>query len=213
MKGHQRKLPSEAMPDRESKFQLFALARERFLDAGYEPIGMDHFARGDDELARARRQGRLRRNFQGYTVVPAPDVIGLGVSAIGDVGDAYVQNEKKLSAYQEAITRDLLPVQRGVRRSHDDAVRRHVIHELMCNFRVEIPEVEERFGVDFAGYFQEDLSRLREHEREGMVQVQEATIRATPLGELFVRNLAMCFDRYWRERHERGDTPVFSRTV
>ncbi len=213
LKGHQRKLDATTMPDRHTKFALFAMARERFLEAGYEPIGMDHFARLDDELTRARQERRLRRNFQGYSVIPAPDVIGIGVSAIGDIGGSYMQNEKKLSAYGAALDEGRLPVQRGLHRSRDDELRRHVIHELMCNFRVDTHAVEERFEIDFADYFEEDLRELQEHIDEGMVVVDGSDIQATPLGQLFVRNLAMCFDRYWREKHAQREAPVFSRTV
>ncbi len=213
VKGHQKKIEPEQLPPAEIKMALFAIARERFLAAGYEPIGMDHFARPDDELAKAKREGRLRRNFQGYAVIPGDDVIGLGISAIGDVRGAYVQNEKKLSTYEDSIRAGRLPVVRGVARSKDDEIRRDVIHELMCNFRVDMWEVEQRYGVRFREYFAEDLRLLREHEREGLVRIEDSRIHATNVGELFVRNLAMCFDRYQREKHANEAKPVFSRTV
>lgn len=213
MKQNQRKLNESLLPSRDTKFALFALARERFLRAGYEPIGMDHFAKPDDELARARREKRLRRNFQGYTVIPADDVLGFGISSIGDMRGAYVQNYKKLSQYQQAVEAGRLPVERGIARTPDDDVRRHVIHELMCNFTVDIPKVEREFGLRFGEYFAEDLKRLAVHQTEGLVNIAPERIEATPIGELFVRNLAVCFDRYWREKHEGSDKPVFSRTV
>jgi oxygen-independent coproporphyrinogen-3 oxidase len=213
VKGSQKKIEEHQLPAPDVKVQLFAIARERFLAAGYEPIGMDHFARPDDDLAIARREGRLRRNFQGYAVIPGDDVVGLGISAIGDVRGSYVQNEKKLSAYEEAIAAGRLPVVRGVRRSPDDELRRTVIHELMCNFRVDTADVERRYGIEFASYFAEDIALLEPHVREGMVRVSRDCIEATPTGELFVRNLAMCFDRYQREKHAGDSKPVFSRTV
>lgn len=213
IRGQQKKIEEEDLPPRDEKVALFALARERFLAAGYVPIGMDHFARPDDELALARNEGRLRRNFQGYTVVPAPDVVGLGISAIGDVRGGYFQNAKKLSDYERAIEAGRLPTMRGVLLEPDDELRRAVIHDLMCNARVELGPVEERFGIDFGRYFAEDLARLAEYEAEGMVRIEPDRIVATEVGELFIRNLAMCFDRYWREKHEGGDRPVFSRTV
>jgi oxygen-independent coproporphyrinogen-3 oxidase len=213
MRAHMKKLGDDILPDRETKFSLFGIARERFLAAGYEPIGMDHFARPDDELAVARREGRLRRNFQGYTVIPAEDVLGLGISAIGDVQGAYVQNLKKLSTYEEAIAERRLPLERGLIRSADDEVRRRVIHDLMCNFMIDTRRIERDFDVTFSAYFQEDLKRLVDYEKEGLVEIGAERIRATPTGELFVRNLAMCFDRYWREKHESEDKPIFSRTV
>lgn len=213
VKGTQKKIEEEQLPPADVKVQLFAIARERFLAAGYEPIGMDHFARPDDDLAIARREGRLRRNFQGYAVIPGDDVVGLGISAIGDVRGSYVQNEKKLSTYEEAIAQGRLPVVRGVRRSDDDEVRRTVIHELMCNFRVDTAAIERQYGIDFPTYFAPDLELLVPHEAEGMVRVSAERIEATPIGELFIRNLAMCFDRYQREKHADTTKPVFSRTV
>lgn len=213
MRGHMKKLDLEALPDRETKFALFATARERFLAAGYVTIGMDHFAKPGDELALARREGRLRRNFQGYAVIPAPDVVGLGISSIGDVRGAYVQNVKKLSEYEREVGAGRLPAARGIVRSRDDAMRRDVIHELMCNLRVDIPAIERAHGIRFAETFREDLDRLAAHEKEGLCTITPERIEATPTGELFLRNLAMCFDRYWRDRHEGEDRPVFSRTV
>jgi len=213
IRAHMTKLAQDALPDPDTKFRLFAIARERFLEAGYEPIGMDHFAKPDDELSVARREGRLRRNFQGYAVVPAADVVGLGISAIGDVRGAYVQNEKKLSGYGRALEEGRLPVARGFVRSQDDELRRHVIHELMCNLRVDVADVEHRFGIRFGETFGEDLRRLRPLVDEGLARVTPEEVAATPTGQLFLRNLALCFDRYFRERHERSDAPVFSRTV
>ena len=213
MRGHQKTIDTDELPPPATKLALFAIARERFLAAGYEPIGMDHFALPGDELARARAAGRLRRNFQGYAVIPGDDVIGLGISAIGDVRGAYVQNAKKLSDYEEAIRGGRLPIERGVARSADDEVRRAVIHELMCNFRVDVRALERAHGIDFAAYFAEDLRRLAAEAEQGLVEISADSIQATPAGELFVRNLAMCFDRYWREKHEQGGKPTFSRTV
>jgi oxygen-independent coproporphyrinogen-3 oxidase len=212
MHAHMNKLPSDELPSRETKFALFAVARQRFLEAGYETIGMDHFARPEDELAVARRAGRLTRNFQGYSVVPATDTLGLGISAIGDVGGAYFQNHKKLRPYRGGVEQGRLPVERGFVRTADDELRRAVIRELMCNFFVDVPAIERRFGIRFVEYFATDLDLLGRYEGEHLVRVRDDRITVTPLGELFVRNLAMCFDRYLRERHE-GQDRLFSRTV
>lgn len=213
VRGHQKGIETSQFPDPVTKVALFAIARERFLQEGYEPIGMDHFARPDDELARAKSEGRLRRNFQGYAVIPGDDVIGLGISAIGDVRGAYIQNEKKLSVYGERVRAGELPVARGVRRSADDEVRRTVIHQLMCNFRIDCDTIACEYAIDFATYFADDLALLAEYEGEGLVEVTPTAITATPIGELFVRNLAMCFDRYQRDAHAADGHPVFSRTV
>lgn len=213
IRGHQKRLDEASLPPAETKISLFAIARERLLEAGYDPIGMDHFARPDDDLAAAKREGRLRRNFQGYAVIPGDDVLGLGISAIGDVRGAYVQNTKKLSVYQSELAAGRLPVARGVARSRDDEIRRDLIHELMCNFRVDTTAIAARYGIDFADYFAEDLGMLAPYGQEGLVRMEGGVIEAMPVGELFVRNLAMCFDRYQREKHAAESGPVFSRTV
>ena len=213
IRGHQRKLLEDALPEPTTKFELFGLARERYLAAGYEPIGMDHFAKKDDELSIAKRAGKLRRNFQGYAVIPADDVVGLGISAIGDIQGAYVQNMKKLSTYGQAIERRELPVERGLALTDDDKLRRVVVHDFMCNFRIDRRAIEKRFDLDFATTFEEDLRRLEGHVADGMVTITDDEIRATPEGELFIRNLAMCFDIYWRQKHEGTDKDIFSKTV
>ena len=213
VRGHQRRIPADWLPDREAKFELLALARERLLGAGYEPIGMDHFALPEDELALARRAGRLRRNFQGYTVVPADDVLALGISAIADVRGGLFQNAKKLSRYREALAAGRLPVEKGIVRSADDRIRADVIAALMCNGSVDIPQVEADHSISFREYFARDLEDLRAAATEGLVVVEDHRIQATETGELLIRNLAMCFDRYFREKHAGSTAPVFSRTV
>ncbi|HEY7696838.1 MAG TPA: oxygen-independent coproporphyrinogen III oxidase [Vicinamibacteria bacterium] len=213
IRGHQKKLDEGELPSNETKMELFAIAREKLLSAGYETIGMDHFARPEDELARAKRDGRLRRNFQGYAVIPGDDVLGFGISAIGDVRGAMFQNEKKLSRYRDLVKAGRLPAVRGIVRSPDDEIRADVIHRLMCNFVIDVRAVEKRWGIEFRDYFAPDLRLLEPYRDEGLARVEEDSIRATPTGELFVRNLAMCFDRYMREKHAGEKAPVFSRTV
>jgi oxygen-independent coproporphyrinogen-3 oxidase len=213
IRGHQRKLDPAELPSRETKMELFAVAREKLLAAGYQPIGMDHFARPEDELARAKREGRLRRNFQGYSVMPGDDVIGFGISAIGDLRGALFQNEKKLSRYRDRVEAGILPVERGILRSRDDEIRADVIQRLMCNFAVDIADIEKRWEIRFRDYFARDLELLATYRDEGLVDLEDDEIRATPVGELFVRNLALSFDRYLREKHAEDRTPVFSRTV
>jgi oxygen-independent coproporphyrinogen-3 oxidase len=213
IRGHQKKLDEGELPSRETKMELFAIAREKLLGAGYQTIGMDHFAKPGDELARAKSEGRLRRNFQGYAVIPGDDVLAFGISAIGDVRGAMFQNEKKLSRYRDMVEAGRLPAVRGVVRNRDDEIRADVIHRLMCNFVVDLGEVSERWGIDFRSYFARDLELLVPYSEEGLVLVEDQIIRPTPTGELFVRNLAMCFDRYMRERHADEKESVFSRTV
>ena len=212
IKGNQRYIDEATLPSGDLKFELFAIAREQFLNAGYEPIGMDHFALPDDELSRARREGRLRRNFQGYATIPADDVVGLGISSIGDLSGSYVQNEKKLSTYREALDADQFPVNRGVTRDLDDEIRRTLIHELMCNFRVDKRKLEADYEIVFDKYFETDMVELNQLVEQGLATMDNDWIGATPTGELFIRNLAMCFDRYRRDGSRDGKQ-VFSRTV
>ena len=213
IRGHMKNLSESDFPDRDLKFDLFSMAREKFLKAGYRPIGMDHFARPDDELALALDEQRLRRNFQGYAVIPAEDVIGLGISAIGDLRGAYIQNAKKLSDYRTCIEAGELSAMRGVLLQGEDRMRRDLIHELMCNFRVNTADIAQRFDIDFNATFAEDLRRLAPLQESGLAERVGDEIRATPAGELFVRNIARCFDTYWRDKHEGQDKPSFSRTV
>ncbi|BCS32163.1 oxygen-independent coproporphyrinogen III oxidase [Luteitalea sp. TBR-22] len=212
IRAHQKLLKVEELPSADRKLQLFVDARARFLAAGYVPIGMDHFALPGDELAHAAAAGRLHRNFMGYTTRPAADMIGLGVSAIGDVAGAFAQNTKKLSAYYAAITEGRFPVERGYALDEDDHLRRHVVTQLMCNLHLDTREVERRFGVDFDGYFARERGELAEGPMaHGFLVDEGGRLRVTPRGRLFVRNICMIFDRHLREK--RAATPVFSRTV
>lgn len=208
-RGHQRKMPTEALPDADAKLELLSTLHASFEEAGYVSIGIDHFARPDDELAVAQREGRLGRTFMGYTTVRADDWIGAGVSAIGFVDGAYVQNSRKLSEYQRMVADGAFPVVRGVELEADDEVRAHVIRELMCNFRVDKADVERRFGVGFDDYFADDLASLRPYVDDGIVHVEGGQVEARGVGRAFVRNLALCFDAYRRA----GATHRFSRTI
>ncbi len=212
IRGHQKGIPIETLPPPELKLDLFADAIEQFLAAGYCQIGMDHFALPGDELALAVRRRILHRNFMGYTTKPASDMVGVGVSAIGDVRGAFAQNEKKLSNYYREVGAGRFPIFRGFELSADDHLRRYVITQLMCNFGLRKREVEERFGVTFDDYFASERAELAAGpKREGFLDETESEIRLTPLGQLFVRNICMVFDRYLREKPEAK--PVFSRTV
>jgi oxygen-independent coproporphyrinogen-3 oxidase len=213
IRGHQKYLNADDLPAAERKIELFVEAMDRFRAAGYAQIGMDHFALPADELAIASAAGRLHRNFMGYTTRPAPDMLAAGVSGIGDVGGAFAQNTKKLSEYYSAIDAGRFPIERGYRLDRDDHVRRYVITNLMCNFRIDRRDVESRFDIDFAGYFAYELAELDESAvPDGFITTDGATIEVTALGRLFVRNVAMVFDRHLRARTAPA-TPVFSRTV
>lgn len=212
IRGNQKRIRPEDLPAPERKLELFVEAIHRFLDAGYVQIGMDHFALPHDELARAQAAGTLHRNFMGYTTRPAPDMLGVGVSAIGDVAGAFAQNTKKLSSYYAALDASRFPIERGYRLDADDKLRRHLITQLMCNFAVDTGELERRFGIDFARYFAAELDELRQGPAaHGFVDVAPERLQVTPLGRLFVRNLCMVFDRHLRAK--TLDKPVFSRTI
>jgi oxygen-independent coproporphyrinogen-3 oxidase len=209
MKKHQSVLEKH-LPDEATKLSIFLTALERFTAAGFEYIGMDHFARPDDELARARRERTLHRNFQGYTTKAGTDLVGFGMSAIGSIGDWYVQNRRELAPYRSDVAAAGAAPFRGARLSADDRLRRTVIERLMCHGVVRKREIEERFGIRFDEEFAQALERLEPMRRDGLVELSADEVRATPLGRLFLRNLAMPFDAYLEKAPER---PVFSRTV
>lgn len=214
IKGNQKSLPAGYLPSRDEKFQLFATAIRSFLAAGYDQIGMDHFAVPEDAMAQAVSKRTLYRNFMGYTVHKASDFIGLGVSSIGHVEGAFAQNSKKLSRYYEALDSGRFPVERGYVLNEDDKIRQQVIMELMCNFFVSAPAISKQFGIDFESYFSMELEELQAPDgpaAQGFVEVTSDGVEVLPLGRLFIRNIAMIFDRYLREK--QSDKPVFSRTV
>jgi oxygen-independent coproporphyrinogen-3 oxidase len=211
IKANQRKTDAGVLPPAEVKLRLFGEAREAFVGDGYDPIGMDHFALPEDELAVAARQGELHRNFMGYTTRPAPDMVGFGISAIGDVGNAYFQNNKVIPQYHRAIEAGGVPVYRGVRLTEEDLLRREVIQAIMCNWKVDKRAVEERYGVEFDRKFALELTELEEERTNGFVEMDDAEIRVVGTGRLFVRNIAMIFDEYLRKM--KADGPVFSQTV
>ena len=214
IRNQQRGFDPALLPTGEQKLELYCLARDAFLKAGYLAIGMDHFAVPEDELARALDSRTLSRNFMGYTVKAAPDMIGFGVSAIGDVGGAFAQNEKKLPRYYDAIDRGEFPIERGYQLSADDKVRRHVITELMCNFFVDKHVVDKQFGIRFDDYFARELAELSAPDGQvssGFISLGRDAVTVEPLGKLFVRNVAMVFDQYLANKNP--EAKIFSQTV
>ena len=172
--------------------------------AGYVYIGMDHFARPGDELAVAQRDGRLHRNFQGYSTRAECDLLGFGISAIGKVGSAYFQNVKTLDAYYPALDAGTLPVMRGVALTPDDVLRRDVIQRLMCDFRLDYASMGSRHAVDFARYFAPELEALAPLADDALVALEPGGLAVTPRGRLRVRSVAMQFDRHLREAREQA---------
>jgi len=206
----QRRIAEADLPTAESKLQIMSLAIGRLTRAGYLYIGMDHFARPDDELALAQAQGRLQRNFQGYSTRRGSDLVGLGVSAIGAVGPTYYQNQKRLQDYYAALDEGRLPVARGIELTPDDLVRRAVIQALACHFRVSMESIELAHLIEFRDYFAEELKRLRRLADEGLVELQDDWIVVTAKGRLLVRVICAVFDRYLREREQRAQ---YSRVI
>jgi oxygen-independent coproporphyrinogen III oxidase len=206
----QRRIAEAELPSAEAKLQILTLAIGRLTRAGYLYIGMDHFARPEDALATAQAQGRLQRDFQGYSAQPESDTLGFGLSAIGRIGPTYYQNLKALDDYYAALDAGRLPLARGLELSADDLVRRAVIQALMCQSRVSIESIELAHLIDFRKYFAPELADLLRLAADGLVELQPDWIVVTPKGRLLVRVIAMVFDRYLRERAARAS---YSRVI
>ncbi len=212
-KPHQRLLPAAALPDAELRVKLFLTAAETFGNAGYRQIGLDHFALASDELARAQEAGYLTRNFQGYTVRPADDTVAFGMTSISDIGGAYAQNVHRLKDWGEAVAAGRLPTERGAAVTQDDVMRRFAINRVMCLFRLDLGEIQQKFG-DLARRALEGSmeGKVDELVRDGLAAFDGRLLQVTPLGQLLVRNVAMMLDAYL-PRHEKDRSPTFSRTV
>ena len=206
----QRRIHDADLPPAASKVLMLSEAIAKFISAGYVYIGMDHFALPDDALAVAKRQGRLHRNFQGYSTHADCDLIGLGVSAIGRIGATYSQNAKTLEDYYDKLDHGHFPVVRGLALSRDDMVRRAVIMALMCQGRVQFESIELAFMVDFKTYFAVELKALEDLAGTGILEVEEGAIQVTSTGWFFVRAIAMLFDRYLQLDRNRAR---FSRII
>ncbi|MEW5880627.1 MAG: oxygen-independent coproporphyrinogen III oxidase [Pseudomonadota bacterium] len=192
----QRRISPAELPSSQEKMGIMLDAIQRLTDAGYQYIGMDHFAKSDDDLARAQNQGRLHRNFQGYSTRPDCDLVGLGVSAISRIGPTYSQNVRELDEYYDRVNNGLLPTARGIQLDRDDLARRAVIMSLMCHFVVSKEAIETAHLIKFDEYFKRELTALEQFVAEGLVELSAEWISVTPKGKLLIRAVAMCFDRY-----------------
>ncbi len=192
----QKQIDESALPLPEEKLLILRHAIKRLTHAGYVYIGMDHFAKPGDELAVAQREGKLSRNFQGYATHGECDIVGLGVSAIGRVGDSYSQNERDLERYQERIENEGLAVFRGVGLTADDRLRRAVINQLICHFELTVAEFEACHGIDFWGYFAREWKALEAMSHDGLLDLGREGLRVLPAGRLLIRNICMVFDYY-----------------
>ena len=195
----QRRIDVAMLPSPGQKMTILREAIERLGAAGYQYIGMDHFALPDDDLARAQRDGRLHRNFQGYSTRAECDLVGLGVSAISRIGPTYAQNDRVLESYYETVRRGELPIVRGVLLERDDLVRNAVIMALMCHFEVSKESIATAHLIDFDAYFARELVALEEFADAGLLNIDDEWISVRPAGRMLIRAIAMVFDRYLRQ--------------
>ncbi|WP_428771941.1 oxygen-independent coproporphyrinogen III oxidase [Vibrio sp.] len=206
----QRKINEEDLPKPEVKMAILQHTIATLTSAGYQFIGMDHFARPDDELAVAQRNGVLHRNFQGYTTQGECDLVGFGVSSISMVGDAYAQNQKELKKYYAQVNEQRHALWKGIQLDADDLLRREVIKQLICNFKLNKRQIENQFALTFDHYFKTDLELLQTFVDDKLVTVDDENIEVTPRGRLLIRNICMCFDKYLRDRARQQQ---FSRVI
>ncbi|MBI5272505.1 MAG: oxygen-independent coproporphyrinogen III oxidase [Chlamydiia bacterium] len=201
LKAHQKAIPEKTLPSTEEKLRIYVDARERFIQSGYVPIGMDHFSLHSDTLADAYGKGMLTRNFQGYSIQRADDMIGFGVTAIGFLEGAFFQNQKTLEAYGDLIDKGALPLYRGFVLTDEDVKRKFVIQNLMCRFQLDKREFFSRFAIDFDTHFAASQKTLDHLEQQGLIEQTAEKVIPTPLGRLFIRIVASAFDAYYHSGH------------
>ncbi|HEB9288230.1 TPA: oxygen-independent coproporphyrinogen III oxidase [Campylobacter coli] len=209
LKKNMRKFDENTLPSPDVKLEILEFCEKFLTQNGYKMIGMDHFAKEEDELFKALENGTLHRNFQGYTTKGGADLIGIGLTSIGEGQSHYAQNFKDMPSYEATISEGRLPFERGVKLSYDDELRKAVIMDLMANFRLDIKAIEKEFKIDFKEYFKEDLKALEEYKE--FIDLSENFILVNETGVLLIRNIAMCFDAYMKNISE--DKKVFSKTV
>jgi oxygen-independent coproporphyrinogen III oxidase len=200
------------LPEGFEKFRIFTQAIRKLTGAGFRYIGLDHFARPDDEIARAQDERTLHRNFQGYTTKAGCDLYAMGVSSISSLDDVYAQNWRDLPSYYDSIAAGMWPTMRGMRVSAEDKLRRAVINRILCHAVVVKSEIAVEFGIDFDEHFAAELARLRELERDALVRLDDDCIEVAPLGRIFIRNVAMVFDAYLSKPQEQK-AKTFSKTL
>lgn len=211
MKKHQNLINEADLPSFATRLDLQQLIHERLGAVGYNNIGMDHYAKQDDEMFKAQRNKTLWRNFQGYTTHKHCDIYAFGASSISQTDDVYLQNEKKIGRYQELVGKGHLPVERGLRLNRDDHIRRDAIMKIMCDLELDMAAFGAEWGIDFPGYFADALADLPALAADGLVRLEPNRIAVTDLGRLFLRNIAMVFDSYLRQASSAQ--PRYSRTV
>ena len=209
----QRSIDRLSLPEPQEKLLLQQMISLTLRDAGYVHIGMDHYVLPDDELALAQQEGRLQRNFQGYSLHMADDLLGLGVSAISQIGDFYLQNERQLDSYYKLIEQRQLPSTRGCKVTPDDKLRRHIIMSLISELKLDIVECNRQFGIDFNTLFEQELETLHGMAQDGLLTVNEKEISVNHSGRPFLRNICMPFDAYLESHRGDQPPPSFSATI
>ncbi len=210
MKKHMNLINPADLPSAEDKLQILKMTIEKLTSAGYDFIGMDHFAKPTDELSVAQREKKLYRNFQGYSTHAGTDLYGMGITSISQVGKSYVQNKKREKEYFDSLNDQTLPIERGVYLSDDDVLRRHVITKVMCDFELDFASIENQFSIEFENYFGNALNGMKEFIDDGLVSLSNRKLEVTQMGRLLIRNIAMNFDGYIERKEDKAR---YSRTV
>ncbi len=211
LKKTMRKIDETTLPSPKVKLEILQYTIDFFETNGYKMVGMDHFAKPEDELFLAIDKGELHRNFQGYTTKAGADLIGIGLTSIGEGKSHYVQNYKEMRDYEAAIDEGRLPTERGVKLNDDDLIRQAVIMELMSNFKLNIPRIEKEFNIDFFDYFKEAIEELQIFKEEELIMIDKNEIKASSTGEMLIRNISMAFDAYLHKFKDAKKT--FSKTI
>jgi oxygen-independent coproporphyrinogen-3 oxidase len=206
----QRRINETDLPSADVKLDILQQTINLLTESGYVYIGMDHFARPDDELAIAQREGTLQRNFQGYSTRGECDIIGMGMSAIGRVCDNYCQNARTLDSYYKMLDSGSLPLERGIELEPDDLLRREIINRLMCNFQIDIRSLETHWRFNFPSHFRREIAALQDMQKDGLLILDPDYLRILPAGRLLVRNICMVFDRYL---HGNDGNTRFSKVI
>jgi oxygen-independent coproporphyrinogen-3 oxidase len=210
LKKGMRKIDETTLPTPEEKLKIFKYVIDFFESNGYIMVGMDHFAKPEDELFRAIEKGELHRNFQGYTTKGGADLIGIGLTSIGETEETYMQNYKDLKSYEKAVDEGKLPVFRGVILSEEDKIRKYVIMEMMANFSFDIKRFEEKFKLNFFEKFKDEIKELQEFVDEGLVEITPEKIKVNKTGSLLIRNIVLPFDEYFKKMKNQK---VFSKSI
>lgn len=210
MKKHMALIHPEDIPAPEAKLEILKMTIEKLTSAGYEFIGMDHFAKPDDELSVAMREKKLYRNFQGYSTNAGADLYAMGITSISQLKNIYAQNYKTEKEYYNAIDNGILPTTKGYQLNDDDHIRREVIMKLMCNFELNFREIENEFNIDFKKYFAWGLNNLAEMKKDDLLDIDDHSIKVKDMGRMLIRNIAMNFDGYIERKEDKAK---YSRTV